>query len=492
MTAFLEEKCFVQMEKGNLDMKTYRKVSKMALCLLLALLSAVYCLPQSVLAQAGQGWFGGEEETELSSLPGVDAVAEVVEKRSDSGKVFLMSDGSYAAVEYAQRIHYMDKAGNRQEYDNTLRAEGSRYAGDEPGYVNSSSDLRVKFSASSDSLSLVRVEDGPYRVSFGLVGALGQKNIGLKEIKESRQAKSNLETLSTLSKHSAGLTYRGILPDVDLEYTLSGDTVKENIVVHKRAQGYTYHFFLDLEGLYPVLKADGSVLLNCEKSGEVKFVIPAGYMSDAAGAYSEAVSYALEKSEGGYILSVTAEAGWINDKERTLPVRIDPTIVTGWYSWDWDIISDTFVSSKHPGQTYNGYNALTSYMVAGYNSYFGKARSYIRLDELPEIPASSVVVGAYLNLRQLHDVLDPNRENPYDVIFSDFEKYCGPAIFFKVRKDYIVRIFPVRVENVMQLPQVQVSTHDHRRRRYLRQLVQPDVATCLAEIAVIARHHIRG
>lgn len=57
-------------------------------------------------------------------------------------------------------------------------------------------------------------------------------------------------------------------------------------------------------------------------------MLPKGYMYDAAGAESAAVSYTLTEANGHrWLLTVTADSTWIDSPDRVFPVTIDPTVV---------------------------------------------------------------------------------------------------------------------------------------------------------------------
>ena len=50
----------------------------------------------------------------------------------------------------------------------------------------------------------------------------------------------------------------------------------------------------------------------------------------------------LTTSADGYILAYTPDYEWLSAKERTYPVRIDPTLVQAIYT---DTVADTYVSN---------------------------------------------------------------------------------------------------------------------------------------------------
>ena len=68
-------------------------------------------------------------------------------------------------------------------------------------------------------------------------------------------------------------------------------------------------------------------------------------MFDAAGEFSDAVSYTLvPNGKNSYAFTVTADAGWINAPDRVFPVTVDPTVMTKSES---DDTTDTYVDEKH-------------------------------------------------------------------------------------------------------------------------------------------------
>ncbi len=375
--------------------KTVKRFGQVFLCVLLSVLSVLYCVPQSVLFGLAAGEEAVTEETEAVGAP--DAVAEIVEARSENGKLFLMSDGSYAAVSYGAAVHYTDENGQKQEYDNRLEAEGAKDSEDESGYVNPNGTMRVKFAQNSKSANLVKIKDGDFAIRIGMDGAQKSRRVIVENPQEVTEGKSRLETWSTLVGYSAAVRYEEISDGVDLEYVIEGGRLKENIIVKETAENYSYTFHMKLKGLTASVDADGRIRL--ESDGEEKYYIPAGYMYDAAGATSDGVTYRLEGENGKYTLTVEADETWIHADERAFPITIDPTIETGEYVSDKSFISDTYVTEGSPKETHGS----NHFVLAGYTSSSSSKhmRAYVKLNVLPEIPGSAVIVAASLNLKQV-------------------------------------------------------------------------------------------
>lgn len=99
-----------------------------------------------------------------------EVVGEESSLRTETGKVFRLSDGGYAAVDYGRAVHYLDD-GEWQDYDNSLTYTTASDEFDTAGYENASSDLRVRFSPNSASGHLVRIQTEHGSIRLSLAGA---------------------------------------------------------------------------------------------------------------------------------------------------------------------------------------------------------------------------------------------------------------------------------------------------------------------------------
>ena len=156
-------------------------------------------------------------------------------------------------------------------------------------------------------------------------------------------------------------------------------------------------------------------------------------MTDAADAFSGAVSYDIRNSaSGAWTLTVTADAEWINADEREFPVAIDPTIIDK-LTWSSQGIGVTYVVQGQPSVTHTHYQNI----YLGYTPYqnMKEHQIYVGWDTLPTIPAGSEVVNAQLYLGQcnfqhvgptsilaeMHEVTD-TRPNGYS---TNYDWICG-------------------------------------------------------------------
>ena len=203
--------------------------------------------------------------------------------------------------------------------------------------------------------SLFTLHDGNGKITLSLDGAK-KKTAGkvTNTSAEFDKDATKLTKLTTLDKLSAKILYADILDDVDIEYIAESLNIKENIIVKKASDSYSYTFTLKLYNLTAEQRADGSIVISSPTDGRTVYKIPKGYMFDADGKRSSAVSYTLSQiGNGRYSLCVTADSEWINAEGRAFPVTIDPTINAG-----TDNITYITIASDYEGNhnaMYSGY-----------------------------------------------------------------------------------------------------------------------------------------
>ena len=202
-----------------------------------------------------------------------------------------MSDGSFVLADYDKPVHFEDQDGKWTDYDNTLK-----YIEDDgfTGYENTVSDVLTRFAEAANGKGLVSLQSGKYAIGMLLKDAVAGSKAEITNTKETPEG-NDIDSATTLTKYSSGITYEDIYENTDLQYILNGGNLKENIIVKERTGEYVYTFDLALDGLVAVLAEDGSVLLNDDETGEAVFVIPAGYMFDAKGECSNKVYYSIEE-----------------------------------------------------------------------------------------------------------------------------------------------------------------------------------------------------
>ena len=358
-----------------------------SLAVLLSVLTVLLSLPLTVFSfDIGDVGTSPEHDASISNSD----IIEVIENRTAAEKTFRLTDGSFYTAHYDTDIHEEDENGRFTDVDNRLSKNGS---------VISTSNGRYSFPyKTSDDSSLFTLSGKESSIAFSLIGsAKGIKGEITNTETEFDKDADPLEVRTTLDNIRSSVVYENILPGTDIEYVLYGKNVKENIIVKERnpESDYTYTFTLSLEGLVPDFGENGRIDLVDPETGDTVYFLPAPAMWDAADEFSDAVSYNLSSGENGtYILSVIADAGWINDESRAFPVVIDPPV----YSSSSNV-TDLDVRVSDPERSSPSDSSI--YVSSDW-------RAYWKLNTLPVLPSLSKITKAELTMTcfSLHESID--------------------------------------------------------------------------------------
>ncbi|MCL2447263.1 MAG: hypothetical protein FWD06_10905, partial [Oscillospiraceae bacterium] len=367
--------------------------------------------------------------TQLDELPGTPEmptqvsrhVSEIVERRTADSRHFRNEDGTYTAYVYPQVIHFQDADGNWQEIDNTLVRQGDFY-------VPRASGMDVQFPAIMGE-NEITMHSGQHGFSLGVPNANSEAVVvdlnmlqlalmaALVEELDFGEAQdidlSNLnnaasvdfedlpvewfnQQMTTARNLQSIVYYMDVWPGAHLEYVLSADGLKENIIVPEPKAQYVYEFSLNLYNLDAVQHNERTIRLYCAQRGTPVMTIEAPFARDAAGVEN---TRALTLQLSGNTLTLTADAAWMNAPEREFPVVLDPTY---FFVADLDRIVQVRVNNQRG----------TNYGVRGFfnqNMYVGsrasnsasdgifRSRGYIRF-EMPQMPQDAAVVNASMLL----------------------------------------------------------------------------------------------
>ena len=377
---------------------------------ILSILLVMYAVPTIVYAELIDALESNNAAEDAVSVEeketSTGTVFEVVDRREETVKHFRTDDGSFTAVQYNVPVHEKDENGEWQDIDNTLSEVGSEYA---------TSNARVKFAKKTTGNStLFTLHDGNHKITMSLSGAnkkvAGQVTNTQTEFPADA---TQLQKMMTLDKLSSKILYPNILDGVDLEYVVNSCNIKENIIVKQHADSYSYTFEIQLNNLEAVLCEDGSVAISDPDTDEIVYTIPRGYMFDANGEYSDAVEYTLTNGGNGkYSLTVTADAGWINDQERVFPVTVDPTIQYDNNNYS-NVVESTYVISGDSCANMNYY--FINNLYVGYAPSIGSYYTYVKMKSLPDLPNNATIVDARLRMNVSSVSEDPAYIGMYQV-----------------------------------------------------------------------------
>ncbi|MFD6102362.1 PA14 domain-containing protein, partial [Nocardia salmonicida] len=175
-------------------------------------------------------------------------------------------------------------------------------------------------------------------------------------------------------------TYANALPNTDVTYEVTADSVKESIVLKTGAAvgDGKWDFTLKTGALTP--KVDGNVVKIFDKSGKVVAVLPPIEVWDSAGSEKDKKpsartggAYGLVRDGENWQLSVAVDKKWLTDKARKFPITVDPT-----YTWGFGQQSEaiTYNQGGLPCSFSCGIRTGNARNIIGQNAFWRSALRY--------------------------------------------------------------------------------------------------------------------
>ncbi len=393
-----------------------------ALSILLSLVLIFNLLPLSVLAAEAQAALLQEDtqssaaaDTEVTlpyeRLKTITVVEEDISRRGEYSKEFVLNNGLRLAAVYAEPVHYQVDD-QWKDIDNTLKAVSVKGIS---GYTNTAGSWQVYFPEKLSPGAAVSVTKDGYTVRFGMAGQLsssGDVSVAamgtaaealavsaskasaaqIKKVDLTAQKAAAQYPQTVLDHARSTLAYPAVYDNTEIVYDLSGNRLKESIVIAKYdATLWGYRYELDTGGLLAVLLEDNSIELRHPTTEEIIMVMPAPFMVDANNRYSHDIDVSLVQKGSGYVLSYYIPRQWLASADRAWPVVLDPVVEAN--------NTRTNIQDITYSQNTTHSNNATTVMV-GRSSAYGKTRIYLRYKNLPGLSASSVIVKASLTLNK--------------------------------------------------------------------------------------------
>lgn len=321
-----------------------------------------------------------------------------VTKKKDA-TIYDLGNGKKKAEFYAGDVRFMDEDGELKDYDTSLVC-AEDVTGDYV-YETAESDKMSYFPEKITEKTPVLTEYDGYEVSI-------HSDVDKKGTNKSRKGKTDTEKVIDLYENQeekkTSIEYRGIWEDTSLEYESTNDGLKESIILEDDSAPSRYSFVLSLKNCCVVtqkqlmkdkVEAKKSIVTEEGESlylydvTENKLVgsLPAGYMMDAAGEYSDGCTYSLKlkkennsgnDTEYAYEMVVEADKEYLLAEEREYPVTIDPSVVWNWNS-TMSQTSSAYVCKSSPNSTYTDEN--TNILCVGKRDASSSVcRSYIKFE----------------------------------------------------------------------------------------------------------------
>lgn len=356
---------------------------------LIALCICIVSFPIISMADTDDKSLDDEENMEPYALQELD------EYRTANTKQFLMSDNSIQAVMYNEPVHYNEN-GEWKDIDNTLEYQKRTDEDDFNGYITKNGNFNVKFAKKESSDKLVSINDDDCSLSWNLLNRnkvlSAISNIDFIDNQNNKDTKDSTIVEESVKNSSQSVVYNNILNNTNLEYTVNGNGLKENIILKKPLDDYTFSFEINVDNLKLDLQEDNSIAISDIKTGKQKYIIPAMFMYDAKNEYSNDIKVFLkQESNTTYKLTINANNDWIKDKSREFPITIDPQVQTKQVDKDIEV---SCISSVKILENLAKDNRC---ILGGYDLKEGFTRILMQFN-LPKLNTNDMVVDANLNL----------------------------------------------------------------------------------------------
>ncbi len=391
--------------------KRFLRVCSMILIIVLL----INMLPMGVFAEAFREAVADAEALKTLTPQSVQVVDEIVERRTEFSKEFLLSSGLHMAVVYPEAVHFETENG-WEDIDNTLIAK------DDGTLTNTAGVWDVSFPQTLDKNESVTIDKDGYTLSFSMAGELSSTGamrltatmddtvqpLTLEEANPSavQQKEADVSSLKEAAEYpetvpeklQSGVTYNEVYEDTHITYDLDSNKVKESVILEAykdTLQGYRYN--LDVGEMIPVLGSDGQITLYDKAKENIVMVMPAPFLQDAAGEYNCDIQVQLEGSGSEYTMTYLLPTRWLAEETRAWPVVLDPVVtpeLTTTNIRDITVFENESYWSPSTDKLTNSWGMLQ----VGYYSTEGKTRTYLKYNNLPELTSSDVVVYASVHM----------------------------------------------------------------------------------------------
>lgn len=307
-------------------------------------------------------------------------------------RTYHVDGNQYVTVVGNDGATFIDDDGNLRPVDNTLEKDTTAVFsmfgdGQETSYVNRANDYMVLLPENLDLETGKGITIANEDALITLYPAEGSFNNGL--------AKDN------------AIRYSDVFPGVDYQYTVLGNSVKEDIILLERGEKNCFSYLIDTCGLAGEIRNNTLYLyeFGTDPETDAVFVLEAPEMVDSADEISFGVRLSMQERDGMLLVTVTADAEWLSAPERVYPVRIDPTAiqVTG------SAIRMACAEEGSPNTVigdnqypYVGYDdGVTSGNYAGFGSRHLNCRTYFAIDyDFSSLLSEAEIVAAAFQVTQ--------------------------------------------------------------------------------------------
>lgn len=378
-------------------MKTTKVTKKIiSLLLVLSMMVSGFIVPQPAVKAKVK-----EKSTVVANTK---VQLEKIVRKTENATIYEDGSGKRRADIYAQDIRFKDEKGKLTDYDTSL--ENITKKESETGenllkyeYQTTTTDKMTYFPEKVTTKTPILSEHEQYAVKIN--------------------PKENVQsgTLKKEGKEALQIVYKAKTDDVDFQYESTTDGLKESIILNEKTDKNSFEFYLTLKNCSLIsqeelkkasktedrnwqTKGGESVFLYDIKEDRLIGTLPAAFMIDAEGDYSEECSYTISlvkksKEEKQYHMILKASKQYLEDENRTYPVTIDPTVT--WNTSDARKFSSAYVCSSAPNTNYT--DANTNILCVGKrDTSKDLCRAYLKFEGVESLLAGMYVEKASMEL----------------------------------------------------------------------------------------------
>lgn len=328
-----------------------------------------------------------------------------------------------------------EKEENIEETDEKSKFNNINKSEDKNILTNKNNNFSVNISKYSDSKKLIKIYKDNYELSWSMnnVNSVKYENViknneivkaeidklvnkrinennkkkNKKQIEKDKNTIRQNEEKKTLKNISTGVNYKNIFPNIDLNYTIDSNMVKENIIINDKVDSSEFEFTIKVKNLV-AKNVNGEIKFYDVNNQSIEvFSIEKPFMYDKVGSDSTNIKLEFEEVKEGYKLKLIADKEWINSSERSFPIVIDPIVSTSQVRTD---IFDTFTRQNDSENKYSN-----QFLRVGNNSG-SITRSFLKFN-IPTFDTSNTITSAYMNL-VLYNAPVANQVNVHKVTSS--------------------------------------------------------------------------
>ena len=412
-------------------MSNYLRKCKIIISVILAILTAIM-LPVEVFAQSNPKQ-KPSAKVHFDSLAESEDIGEIVmelkERRDEYTKHFRMDDGTIMAVVYDVPVHYKNKKGKWEDYDNTLISESTASPDEasQVSYSNKKGKLDIDFASVTSDAALISLNSSKGNLSWEYIDA---KKSNIKIDKSKKKLKGN-DRFTSIDRLSSKASYKSIYDKVNLDCIISSVGVKENLILQDKSAQNEYEIIYDIKGL-KAKQADKQTI-KLYKNKKAVYTISAPCMYDSKRNFSEKLTLKILECKSDKLkVKLRADEDFLCN--ATYPVTVDPEVsLVGSYKTE-----TAYVTDSEPDTVKHQYTSFAVGKLGSANLY-----GLVKCKNVSEDFSDKNIVSAKLNISSM----TPNTEMEIDAYSITSSWTNDTATFNNVTYDSEVIDYASKTDN---------------------------------------------